>query len=267
MKYLLQSPWLLNECEFIERLALTSGSLVFVSCCPYRRAAFAKSPHILVLNPFKASKYGLIEEDTVLWIDQWPSLMSDRFKELRFYLFSEFSLVYLSQSFSFKGETKALKDFLFEEEIKVLWRERLKSLPLLKGRGKVRGLWEGIDSLGIDGPILLEGVKKWPTQKQNFLFIPFALEEHSYLYALGHRHNIAAITSISGSCLSTGFLSWLLGHHEYFEVRSFREDKNRGNPHPKSPLSGPSRYWNALTQKWPHSFGSLLRWPRWRKKA
>ncbi len=270
MKYLLQASWLLNDLNLISELSHQTDQIYAISCCPWRRSDLAGIPKVKVINPFKSNLLGELNVDhlkkNILWIDQWPSLLSPRFDELRYWLLSSFETAYLSQSYSLKKETSLLDQFLFDDPWQILWKEKLFPYLLLK-KTEILPLQAGLEELLIEGFETLKEGRRWPKKRYQVLFVADSFESSSYYYALSHRHHwvIQAHPTESHRLLSG--LHWLIGQPKHNLISSSHENQDRGNPHQKGSLPGSTRHWHSSLKKWSQSLGSFLWWYGWRKKT
>lgn len=237
-----------------------------MSCCPWRRADLNKLKWVTVINPFDLKSLGELRTN-IVWIDQWPSLVSPRFDELRMWLFSTFETVYMSQSFKVGKDHQLLKAFLFEESYQVLWREKIQPFKFMKRKIAIDELHAGLNEFLKEGVGILDQPYAWPKTFNTVLLVPYEFKTHSYLFALSHKHRHIIQAHSERSYFFLVFLHWLIGQPKEFLISSENENQDRRDPHKEDPLSRQTCHRHPFVEKWAQPFRIILRRLRGRKEA
>ncbi len=216
------------------------------------------------LNPFR--NIGDFQVD-LIWVEDWPSLMGDRFSELHYQLFSSCKILILGQKYQAPSwATDLLNEF--SEKPLVLFEQRLPRLPLFPilpryfwpFRWSKREVWH-----------------KYQIYKDTEVdfYVGLDIRKHSYFMNYAFSHYMVGMNS---SDLSLGdwpsvlkvFICylWVQLRLQWNSLVDYHyEYQSRGNTHSKNSLSRSTHHWNTLTEKWKKSYDSLLWWARRWKEA
>jgi len=236
-----------------------------ISTCPYKRSRLRRRYGVKnVLNPFLS--YGEFDVD-IIWIEDWPSLMGERFCEFLYLLFSSGKVLILSQRYEAPSwARKKLMEFCTEPIFVV--NDRVPVLPLFPLIHK-RGL-----PIRWSDQILRQRYKIYRDREIDF-YIGLDIQVHSYFMNYAGSHSMIGMNSSGLSYLDWRsfvqlFVTYLRGQlrREWNSLVDYHyEYQNRGNSNSQGSLSRSSHYWNTLTSYGKESFCSLLRGARWWQEA
>ncbi len=255
--------------EFSEGLLTSlkeSYAVSFVSFCPQRRAWARNLGIKRVLNPYQFWRWptsGVISNELVWWHD-WQSFLGKYWQECRFLLLSNTEHHIFHQSFKLQSEEGLLTEVFQVSPGPLLHHDSLPRVPLVSHPFKVLCRHVGEEERGL----LIKDPRRWPRKPHQELFIPYSVEDHSELYALGASHRILLGARSSLGRWDDELLSWFLaGRPQGDLLKWWSENQSRRYPHPQSRLSRAARHWHSFIKKWALSICSLLWRSRRRKEA
>ncbi|MCF8057699.1 MAG: hypothetical protein K9K67_00270 [Bacteriovoracaceae bacterium] len=248
--------------------SLLERSLIFISFCPFRRQRARAHGISRVLNPYEWRACGNVERPVVWW-DQWPSFMANKYEPLRHHFRGTAGTHIFYQSFRLKNQSLLLKESFGESCVTYLYKGKVPLIPIVPSRFLILSRHEGEARRGL----LLKDPRRWPNLEGKEIFIPLCLWRDSSCLALAGRHRILLISAESLAswrhwCLWETLLTWLLsGQLQPDLLRWWGENKNRGYPHPKDSFSRKARDWHASIKEWSFRICSFLWGSRGRKEA
>lgn len=246
----------------------------FISFCPQKRANVRQLnlKNVIVLNPFEGRFWGRLRNG-IMWLDEWPSFVGRRWRELRHSLLGAHHVVFLHQSFRLKNDSTLLKEHFKEhfevEAYQTLIDEKLSPIPLIFSRRLILERYVGEDKRGM---VLLDrGL--WPSTFGQELFVPLCLWEASEVLALAGRHRIIvmAATGVSSWRYWSWFelaLAWLLSGQLGLDLLNWLgANQSRRHSYSQGSLSGTSCHRHSSFKKWSFYFRTFLWRPGWWKKT
>lgn len=240
-------------------------SWLMVSTCPLRRSELSREHgRNVVLNPFQSSTNFYAD---VIWVEDWPSLMGDRFEEFNYLLFSSCKLLILGERYRAPHwAMRRLSDF--SPEFQYIISEKVPRLPLFPI------LFNHCLPIKWSRQILWQKYKIYRDYEIDF-FVGLDVRTHSYFMNYANSHsligmNSSGITFADWGSLLKVIVTYLRVHlrREWNSLVDYHyEHQNRGNSNSQGSLSRSTYYWNALTSYGKESLRSLLRGTRWWQEA
>ena len=287
---LVKTPNYLDKLEFLLKIqgSYPYAELIIFSVSPHKRALLRqKFPRAVVINPFRPFSLNNRErKNTLLWLDEWPSLGvsgtggsrgssgsssngEDYWENFWFEISGVHGIAFLSQSF-----THPRQELLWQEcdrygERQIIWDEACPGLPLIPSAKLAY-----MNIFREEGDFPITSPYQWPTHRQQSLVVVADLLTYPFLFSLGVDHHIKGIVyqvaSPKMSYLMFPLKScywWLQGGQVVSPLVDLEgENQSRRNSPQKGSLSRSSHHRHASFKKWSSYYGSFLRRSRWWQK-
>lgn len=232
---------------------------IMATSCLKREELIRRYGKQKVLNPFKC--LGDFECD-LIWIEDWPSLMGERFSELHYLLFSSCKVLILGQCYCAPSWAwKKLNEFC--PKVTTLVDDRVPSLPLVPNCPRI------LTKIKWSERVLWDKHNVYIDPEVDF-FVGLDIRVHSYFMNYAFSHYMVGMNSSGLSRADWCSMVKVLVTYLWIQLRLHwnslvdyhYEYQNRGNSHKKGSLSRSTHYWNTLTSKWKESCRSILWWAR-----